>query len=85
MTRKRFKKLLMGCGYSRDNAERLSIKAQNSGLSYSEYWHTYSYVWTVNRGLRHTKNAWAQLGKSMKQVAESFSKWGNAVKKQLAE
>lgn len=38
MTRKRLKRLLMSCGYQRNEAEAICWMANSEGMPYKEYW-----------------------------------------------
>ncbi len=72
MTRKRFKKLLMSRGYSRDNAERLSNRPKVIGVSYQTYWDDNAEIFKVKYGIYQLNQAWGKIQKTMRSVAKAI-------------
>ena len=65
MTRERFVKKLMGVGFSRNEANKISFKSRESGLSYREY---YEY-----------KCSWLIISNAMNKVGTSVKNFSNAM------
>ena len=65
MTRKKFAKKLMGIGLSRNEANRISIKARESGVPYQKY---YEY-----------ECSWLRLSIAMQKVGDSFKNVAKAI------
>lgn len=65
MTRKKFIKKLMGVGFSRNEANRISMKSRESGIPYQEY---YEY-----------KCSWLRISIAMQKVGDSFKNAAKAI------
>ena len=65
MTRKKFIKKLMGVGLSRNEANKVSIKGRESGISYQEY---YEY-----------ECSWLRISIAMQKVGNSFENASKAM------
>lgn len=72
MTRKRFKKLLMSYGYSRNDAEWLAERPKVLGISYQTYWDDNMPMFTVNLGLHQIKQTWQKIGKTTHSVMQAI-------------
>lgn len=68
MTRKRFKKLLMSYGYSRDDAEWLTDFAKNSSMSYADIYRNFL------SGLNGMATSFAELGEECSKIWSEFKK-----------
>lgn len=71
MTAKRFKKLLMSYGYSRNSANNIASRIPDFEASYSGYFYSHKPMFEVNLALYRTKHAWSNVCNTMQATAEA--------------
>lgn len=85
MTRKRFKKLLMSYGYSRDDAEWLTDFAKNSVMSYADFYNSRKYAFEAFKVLHITKMQFANVNRAMTSIYRNFLSGLNHVQGSFAK
>lgn len=78
MTRKKFVKKLMAEGFSRNEANRISIETRESGMLYQKYYE-YKYQWFK------LSVAMSKVGNSFDNVCKSINKFANETTMSLQE
>ena len=85
MTRKRYKKLLMSVGYSRNSAERMCRRALRRKRTYAEEWEIIRPAAVMTNGIKTAilAKGFSEFANSVKNASISMQQISRAIKENL--